>query len=158
MQGTTLENIMIKELPELKLVGFRVLCLGDQFINEIPKASKRLSERMSEIKQVVNPLRQLGAFVVDNKTDEEDGYWICVEVNEYDDIPADMVTLTVQPQRYAASRYKGVNNKIMDAYNELHMWIEENNYRRLKDKWHLEIYYSWEDVENIDVELFDTVE
>lgn len=69
-----------------------------------------------------------------------------------------MVTLTVPPQRYAVSRYKGVNYKIMDAYNDLHLWIDENKYRRIKNKWHLEKFYSWKDNENVDVELLDTVE
>ena len=158
MSDTTLQNKAIKELDEIKLVGFRVLCPGDQYIIEIPKASLQLSERISEIKQVVNPLLQFGAFVVENETDEEDGYWICVEVKEYEDIPFDMVTVTVPPQRYAVSRYKGVNYKIMDAYNELHLWIDENKYRRIKNKWHLEKFYSWKDNENVDVELLDTVE
>lgn len=158
MSETTLQNKTIKELDELKLVGFRVLCPGDQYIIEIPKASLQLSERISEIKQVVNPLLQYGAFVVENGTDEEDGYWVCVEVKEYEDIPSDMVTLTVPPQRYAVSRYQGVNYKIMDVYNDLHSWIKENKYRRIKDKWHIEKFYSWKDIENVDVELLDTIE
>ncbi|MFJ7826625.1 GyrI-like domain-containing protein [Psychrobacillus sp. NPDC096623] len=158
MSETTLQNKSIKELEEIKLVGFRVLCPGDQYLIEIAKASLQLSERMNEIKHVVNPLLQFGAFVVENGTDDEDGYRVCVEVKEYEDIPSDMVTLSVPPQRYAVSRYKGVNYKIMDAYNDLHLWIEENKYRRLKDKWHLEKYYSWKDTENVDVELLDTVE
>lgn len=158
MSETTLQNKTIKELDEIKLVGSRILCPGNQYIIEIPKASLQLNERISEIKHVVNPLLLLGAFVVENVTDEEDGYWVCVEVKEYEDIPSDMVTLTIPPQRYAVSRYKGVNYKIMDAYNDLHLWIDENKYSRTKDKWHIEKFYSWKDNENIDVELLDTIE
>ncbi|MGE6257267.1 GyrI-like domain-containing protein [Heyndrickxia sporothermodurans] len=148
----------IKELDGLKLVGFRVLCSGDQYIVEIPKASLLLSERMSEIKQVINPLQQFGAFVVDNESDDEDGYWVCVEVKEYEDIPTDMVTLTIPPQRYAVLRHKGANSKIIDSYSNLHMWIEKNKYVRHKNKWHLEKFYSWKDIGNLDVELLDTIE
>ena len=158
MNETPLHKKTIRELNELKLVGFRVLCSGDQYINEIPKASLRLSKRISEIKQVVNPLLLFGAFVVESETDEEDGYWVCVEVNEYEDLPSDMLTLTVPPQRYAVTRYKGPNYKITNAYNDLHLWIEENRYKRLKDKWHIEKFYSWKDTESVDVELLDTVE
>ncbi|MCT2534856.1 GyrI-like domain-containing protein [Aquibacillus koreensis] len=147
----------IKQLEEIKLVGFRVLCSGDQYITEIPKASLSLSERINEIKQVVNPLLQYGAFVVDNQTTEDDGYWVCVEVKEYEDIPSDMVTITVPPQRYAVSRHKGANYQIVNWYEELHNWIVANNYSRLKEKWHLEKFYSWNDTENLDVELFDTI-
>ena len=134
----------IVELDELKLVGFRVLCSGEEYIVEIPKASFRLSERISEIKQVVNPLQQYGAFVVENETVDKDGYWVCVEVKEYEDISSDMVTLTIPSQRYAVTRHKGDNNKIMNTYDELH-------------KWHLEKFFSWKDVKNVDVELFDTI-
>ncbi|MGF7014746.1 hypothetical protein HNR27_002108 [Ornithinibacillus bavariensis] len=35
-------------------MGYRVLCAGDQYVKEIPKAAIRLSE----IKQVVNPTQQ----------------------------------------------------------------------------------------------------
>ena len=147
----------IVELDELKLVGFRVLCSGEEYIVEIPKASFRLSERISEIKQVVNPLQQCGAFVVENETVDKDGYWVCVEVKEHEDISSDMVTLTIPSQRYAVTRHKGDNNKIMNTYDELHKWIDDNNYIRLKDKWHLEKFYSWKDVKNVDVELFDTI-
>ena len=127
------------------------MCAGDEYIVEIPKASFLLNERISEIKQVVNPSQQYGAFVVENETANHDGYWVCVEVKEYEDIPSDMVTLTILPQWYA------VNKKIRNAYDELHKWIDDNNYIRLKDKWHLEKFYSWKDVKNVDVELFDTI-
>jgi predicted transcriptional regulator YdeE len=147
----------IVELGELKLVGFRVLCSNEQYIFEIPKASSLLSERINEIKQIVNPSQQYGAFVVEHDNAENDGYWICVEVTEYEDIPSDMVTVTVPPQVYAVTRHKGENDKIMDSYNELHNWIDANHYTRLKDRWHLEKFYSWNNVKNVDVELFDTI-
>lgn len=157
MTETRIPNMTIKELGEIKLVGFRVMCPGDQYIVEIPKASQRLSERIGEIKQVVDPLYQYGAFVVKNESDEEDGYWVGVEVNEYEDIPADMVTLTVPSQTYAVIRHKGDNAKIMDSYNELHKWIEEHEFVRQKNKWHLEKFHIWSDSANVDVELFDTI-
>ncbi len=153
----TLQNKFVIELSELKLVGFRILCPGEQYVNEIPKATLQLSERISEISNVINPFQQIGAFVVEDETDKEDGYWICVEVNEYEDIPDDMITLTVPSQRYAVVRHKGPNNKIRNAYEDLHKWIEENNYLRLTNKWHLEKFNSWTDIEEVDVELFDTI-
>lgn len=155
MSETTMQ---IKELKELKLVGFRVLCSGNQFVVEIPKASLKLSERISEIKQVVNPNEQFGAFVVENETADEDGYWVCVEVSQYEDIPTGMVTLTIPTQKYAVMRHKGSNKKIREAYNDLHKWIEDNDYKRLKNRWHLERYYEWKDTEKVDVELLDTIE
>mgnify|MGYP003418678496 FL=1 len=157
MSETSIMNKTIKELNELKLVGFRVLCSGDEYILEIPKAASHLSERISEIKQVVNPLQWYGVFVVENETIDTDGYWVCVEVKEYKDFPSDMVTLTVPSQMYAVIRHKGDNKKIMNSYDELHKWIDENNYTRLKDKWHIEKYNGWTDIDNVDVELCDTI-
>ncbi|MGE8035379.1 GyrI-like domain-containing protein [Lysinibacillus sp. NPDC093692] len=121
MTENTLQNKAIKEVWELMLVGFRVLCPDDQYIIEIPKTSLPLNKRISEIKHVKNPLQQVGAFVVEHEFGEEDGYWVCVEVKEFEDIPHDMVTLTITPQRYATLRHKGVNLKIMDAYTNLHL-------------------------------------
>ncbi|PFD37826.1 AraC family transcriptional regulator [Bacillus cereus] len=157
MSEKRLVNAIVKNLDELKLVGFRVLCEGDEYINEIQKASFRLSERMSEIKQVMNPSLQIGAFVVESG-EAEDGYWVCIAVKEFEEIPSDMSTLTIPPQKYAALKYKGTNYKIMDVYSSLHEWIEKNGYRRLEGNWHIEKFYSWEDSEDIDVELLDTVE
>lgn len=50
-----------------------------------------------------------------------------------------MVTLTNLIQRDAVLRHKDANYKIIDAYNNLHMWIEANKNQRLKNKWHLNI-------------------
>jgi predicted transcriptional regulator YdeE len=157
MSKQLLHNEATRVFDELKLVGFRVQCSGEQYINEIPKASIRLNERISEIKYVTKPSLQFGAFVVDSCS-KEDGYWVCVEVQKYEDIPDDMVSLTIPSQRYAVLRYKGPNYRIKDTYTNLHQWIEQNKYKRLKDKWHLEIFYSFRDTENVDVELLDTIE
>ncbi|MGN7477763.1 GyrI-like domain-containing protein [Solibacillus silvestris] len=158
MADIIIRNKTIKELGELKLVGFRVLCPGNQYLVEIPKASLMLTERISEIKQAVNPNIQIGAFVVENQTPDEDGYWIGVEVKEYENIPNDMVILTIPPQRYAVLKHTGPNSKIVDAYNDLHNWIEDNDYVRLKNKWHLERFYEWKDTEKVEVDLLDTIE
>lgn len=157
MSETKIQEIEVRKLSDIKLVGFRVLCPGDQYIVEIPKATLLLSERINEIKHITEPIQMYGAFVVENKTEEEDGYWIGVEVDEYEDIPSDMVTLTIPPQTYAVIRHQDTNNKIRDSYDILHKWIYENNYIRLTNKWHLEKYHRWNDTENVDVELFDTV-
>ena len=147
----------IEELGEMKLVGFRVLCEGNQYINEIPKAANLLKERIKEIDQVIDPSIQFGAFVVDNYSEDEDGYWICVQVKEYENIPEDMVALTIPPQLYAVIKHIGANTEIRDVYTSLHSWIEETGYERQLDKWHLERYLSWNDAGNLTMELWDTV-
>lgn len=157
MTETILQGKRIEELKELKLVGFRILCPGDQYASEIPKASNLLNNRLNELTHVKEPSVQIGAFVVENESDEEDGYWICVEVEEYGDIPNGMVALTVPSQTYAVIRHQGANYKIRDSYEDLHQWIEENQYSRQKNTWHIEKFYSWSDITEVDVELFDTI-
>ncbi|MFB7155810.1 hypothetical protein [Lysinibacillus sp. NPDC056232] len=44
MTEYTLQYKGIKEVGELKLVGFRVLCSDDQYIIEIPKTSLQLNK------------------------------------------------------------------------------------------------------------------
>ncbi|MCH1626441.1 GyrI-like domain-containing protein [Ferdinandcohnia quinoae] len=159
MSEQIMQDITVINEKELKLVGIRVVCPGDQYVLEIPRASKLLDERKNEIKHVINPTKQIGAFVAgDDCPEEEDGYWVCFEVKEYEEIPQGMVVLTVPPQKYAVLRHKGPNHKIREAYGQLHNWIEENGFTRERDKWHLELFHSWEDVMNIDVELLETIE
>ena len=157
MTETTLKGKRIEELQEIKLVGFRVLCPGDQYVSEIPKASNLLNNRLHELTHLKEPAIQIGAFVVENESDEEDGYWICVEVEEYGVIPEGMVSLTIPSQTYAVIRHCGTNFTIRDSYEELHQWIEENQHTRLTNKWHIEKFYSWSDLTEVDVELFDTI-
>ncbi|MDP5275431.1 GyrI-like domain-containing protein [Chengkuizengella axinellae] len=157
MSQNMMHQIFVEEIHELKLVGFRVVCTGEQYIKEIPKASKLLYTRLNEVKHVVNPSLQIGVFNAIDSSEEKDGYWICVEVKSYVDVPEDMVTLTVPPQKYAVIRHRGSNFKIMDAYSQLHRWIKDEGFTRMTDSWHLEKFHSWQDSKKIDVELYDTI-
>jgi predicted transcriptional regulator YdeE len=158
MKVQLIQNLSVKDVRELKLVGFRVLCQGDQYKDEIPKAAKSLENRTIEIKHLLNKDVQFGAFFVDTKKEEEDGYWVCVEVKKFEDIPKDMVTIMIPSQRYAAANFRGSNQQIFEAYDELHQWAENNGHKRVKNTWHVEIFQSWEDPNNLKVELLDTVE
>ncbi len=152
------ENIEVKKLNELKLVGFRVLCPGDQYIKEIPLAAKKLSEELHSIRHVKNATVQIGAFVVDAESPEFDGYWVCVEVDEYEEVPEGMTSLTVPAQQYASLTHVGSNTEIMRKYEMLHEWIATSDYKRITSAWHLEIFQEWENPRTIKVELLDTVE
>ncbi|QJD82909.1 GyrI-like domain-containing protein [Cohnella herbarum] len=149
----------VVELNEKKLVGIRVICPGDQYVNEIPKASLKLKERLNEINDAVNPTRLVGAFVVDDFSEEEDGYWVCIEVKEINKVPEGMVSLVVPKQKYAVIRHKGPNHEIRNTYEKLHKWIEENRLERLQRSWHLEISDEWgsNEIEDIEIDLYDTI-
>lgn len=147
-----------KTLDELKLVGYRVLCAGEKYADEIPQASKRLATRLHDMKNVKNSELQYGVFIVDAKTEQEDGYWVMVEVEYFEDIPEEMVTLIIPSQKYAAAKFEGPNKGIFEAYEELHNWSAEQGYERQTEKWHVEIFEAWDDPNNLVVELLDTIE
>ncbi|MCC3647098.1 GyrI-like domain-containing protein [Cytobacillus oceanisediminis] len=145
------------ERGSLRLIGIRVLCPPDQYLAEIPRAINLFTERLTENKGAVNPDRLVGAFKVEEDSPEEDGYWIGIEVKEFIGVPDGMFSLEIPPQKYASIRHKGPNDEIGNSYRELHSWIEEKGYNRLKNEWHLEIHHSWENIEDLDIELLDTI-
>lgn len=149
----------VVELDEKKLVGIRVVCPGDQYANEIPKASVMLRYRLGEIQEVIHPARLVGAFIVGDYSEEEDGYWVCVEVSEFKEIPEDMVSLVVPKQKYAVITHKGPNHQIRNSYEQLHRWIDDHQLERIHRAWHLEISDEWgqDGINDIEVDLYDTI-
>ncbi|MFD2640215.1 GyrI-like domain-containing protein [Piscibacillus salipiscarius] len=147
----------IKEIEEKKLVGFRVVCNDMAGYGEkIPKASMLLEQRKGEIKHLVEPVKLIGAFMAAESTEDEDGYWVCFEVNDFEDLPEGMVSLIVPKQKYAVLNFKGHASEIFHVYSHLHNWIDENGYQRKPNKWTLEIYNSWSGKED-NVDLCDPV-
>ncbi|MFC0524914.1 GyrI-like domain-containing protein [Pontibacillus salicampi] len=150
----------IKHFGKVQLVGFRVLCDGEKYIEEIPKAASELKERTTEISNIVHPVQQIGAFIVDTPTPDKDGYWIGVPVSKYDNIPSNMITLTIPSQKYASILHKGPNNQIQSSYAELHKWMECNEYPRSNHSWNIELYQENNDpahTSNVHVELCDSM-
>ncbi|MDF2652322.1 MAG: transcription activator [Paenibacillus sp.] len=129
----------IVELDSKRLIGLRVLCEGDEYVHEIPKATAALKERLAEVKGAVYPEQFIGAFVVGDCPDEEDGYWIGVEVNQDYVIPDGMVSLTIPSQKYAVITHEGPNTEIRNTYELLHQWIASMGLERNLSSWHLEI-------------------
>jgi predicted transcriptional regulator YdeE len=150
------ENVL-KEFGEIKLVGFRVLCEGDAYQKEIPKAAKVLEERVNEIRYLVDT-RQIGAFKVETQAAEEDGYWIGVPVSRFNNIPDGMVALTIPSHKYASFMHNGPKYDIGNSYQILHQWIAEHGLTRATNNWSLE-FYQMEEIssEELRVELCDAV-
>ncbi|MBP1949629.1 GyrI-like domain-containing protein [Virgibacillus litoralis] len=142
-----------RKMSEKKLVGFRVVCEDmTGYGQEIPKASMSLARRKDEIKQLVDPVKLIGAFKASETSKEDDGYWVCYEVHDFEAIPYGMVSLEVPEQKYAVLHFKGHASEIFQVYTHLHQWIEENGYKRVPDEWTLEIYTKWtENEDNVDL-------
>lgn len=128
----------IKELGELRLVGLRVLRSGNEYLRDIQKTAKTLNIRMKDIQQILHPENQIGAFIVEETCAEQDGYYVCVQVEDFHQVPTDMITLTIPSQRYAVLIHEGSNNQIKKSYEIIHIWNENHGYKTLKNKWHLE--------------------
>ncbi|MBS4219999.1 GyrI-like domain-containing protein [Bacillus sp. FJAT-49711] len=153
-------EVAVKEFKEIKLVGFRVLCEGDKYIEEIPKAANQLKQRTDEINSVLNNGRQIGAFITEERTPEDEGYWIGVEVSKYIDVPKDMVTLTIPANRYATILHDGPNYFIRNSYEILHKWIKEQSLDRANFSWNIEIYNEVKNQynpDNVQVKLCDSI-
>ncbi|MGP4059518.1 GyrI-like domain-containing protein [Halobacillus sp. H74] len=147
----------IREIAKKSLVGFRVVCDDmTDYGQEIPEASLSLVRRKSEIKQLVKPVNLIGAFKAAETTEEDDGYWVCFEVHEFEDIPDGMVKLVVPSQKYAVLNFNGHASEIFKVYTHLHKWIGENGYKRVPEKWSLEIYSKWTESED-KVDLCDPI-
>lgn len=147
----------VREVEEKKLVGFRVVCEDmTGYGEEIPKASMSLDRRKNEINHLVDPVKLIGAFKASETSEEDDGYWVCYEVHEFEVIPEGMVSLVVPEHKYAVLNFTGHASEIFPIYSYLHKWIEENEYKRMSDKWSLEIYTKWNENES-DVDLCDPI-
>ncbi|SEH64233.1 Predicted transcriptional regulator YdeE, contains AraC-type DNA-binding domain [Halobacillus karajensis] len=147
----------VREVEEKKLVGFRVVCEDMAgYGQEIPKASMALNLRKNEMKQIVDPVKLIGAFKAAKTSEEDDGYWVCYEVHDFEDIPDGMVTLVIPAQKYAVLNFTGHASEIFKVYTPLHKWIEENGHTRVPEKWSLEIYSKWTGNEDI-VDLCDPI-
>ncbi|UOQ92734.1 GyrI-like domain-containing protein [Halobacillus shinanisalinarum] len=147
----------VREVDEKKLVGFCVLCNDTAgYGQEIPKAFMTLERRKDEIKQLVEPVKLIGSFKASETSKEEDGYWVCYEVHDFEEIPERMVSLVVPSQKYGVLNFKGQSSEIYKVYTYLHQWIGENGYNRVPDKWTLEIYSKWTEYED-NVDLCDPI-
>jgi len=149
----------VVELNGKKLVGLRVVCSGDEYAFEIPKAAVKLKERLNEINDVLSPARLVGAFVVGDFSEEEDGYWVCVEVNKVNHVPEGMVSIEIPAQRYAVVRHTGSHAEIGNTYEDLHKWIANHNFERIHRAWHLEIADEWghHGLTEFEIDLYDTI-
>ncbi|WP_371925893.1 GyrI-like domain-containing protein [Halobacillus sp. A5] len=80
---------------------------------------------------------------------DEEGYWIGFTVDEYENIPKGMTTLTIPAQMYASIEVKGVNTTIRPAYHDLHQWMKTEGLPPVLSRWHVEKYTKWGNKEEI---------
>lgn len=146
-----MKELFILEKKAIEIVGFRILCAGEDYIKEIPKASRRLQEIYPH-----EPV-QIGAFVPGDCAEDKDGYWIGVNAASTSEVPEDMVTLTIRPQTYAVMTYEGPNHGIRNAYETFHSSLLKEGYERNMKAWHIEYFHRFENPDDIKVDLMETI-
>ncbi|MBN9653467.1 GyrI-like domain-containing protein [Halobacillus sp. GSS1] len=145
------KNNRVEEKEAFTLIGYRVVCDGEDYIMEIPKAAEKLHHRFPEADV------QIGAFIPGECKEENDGYWIGVPQSPETAVPDDMESLLIEKQTYAITTYEGSNDRIREAYESLHHWMEWKGYPLELTAWHVEVYHSWQDKEELHMELWETV-
>jgi predicted transcriptional regulator YdeE len=142
----------VRELGELLLVGINVVCTGEsEYITAIPKLAHELKQRVNEIQHIVNPHLMIGAFKGDSGS--EDGYWACVQVEKFGDIPQGMQTIVVPPNRYAVKWHYGHRSQVSSTYGKLQELIDEAGFNHLSKSWGIEILRNWGNPEEGEIEM-----
>lgn len=112
----------IVEKKGFKAVGIQVVAEWEQLFTEMPKKWKNFKQRLHEIKRRKNDV------MMDISRSEESGVYvqlICVEVDEFEDVPQDMATLRLPGQKYIHHRHEGVVEKIAATFGEMYDWAEK---------------------------------
>ncbi|MCG7343498.1 GyrI-like domain-containing protein [Sporosarcina sp. ACRSL] len=104
---------------------------------KIPEAFEELKTRAKEIVQPIDPRRIFGLFKVDAQP-SEDGYWVCLQVEEIENVADGLEGLSIDSSKYAT--HVGSPKDLHQAYANLHEEIAEAGYRRVPAKWSIEEY------------------
>jgi predicted transcriptional regulator YdeE len=148
-------QIRFKELEAYKLVGIKVHLTQDPYNKSaIPQAAHELKTRLSEIPHVIHTHQMIGVSNAGNSSTDDESYWVCVQVKQFDDIPQGMETLTVPVQRYAVKWYYGLRNDLNDVYLDMHSLIQKAGHSLPTQTTRIEISNTWGDLEESEIELY----
>ena len=133
-------GVQIVEKGEMKFVGIRLQCDSlEDYQVKIPKAVEELKARAKEIAQTIDPTHIFGLFKVDAQP-SEDGYWVCLQVEEIENVGGNFEALSIEPGKYATLQHVGSPKNLHQAYANLHEEIAQAGCRRLLDQWTIEKY------------------
>jgi predicted transcriptional regulator YdeE len=149
MQGVAVDR------PLTRFVGLRVTGPPDDLSEQVADARKALLRRQYEISRVNNPYQQLGVTLPGDHEDSEDTIttYIGFEVEQYGDVPAGLVTIDLQPGRYAQFTWKGsVDSEEFERfYPGIFSWFRDQKLVPSTETGWIEVYdedYDWEDRDN----------
>lgn len=151
--------MQLVEKGDMKFVGIRLQCDSlEEYQVKIPEAVKELKRRTSEIARMVDRESIFGLFKVEAQP-SEDGYWVCLQVEEIENVVDGLEGLSIERSKYAMTRHVGTAKDLHQTYANLHGQIAEAGYRRVPDHWTIEEYSPdhEQSADMINVSLYDPV-
>lgn len=149
----------IVEKGEMKFVGIRLQCDSlEDYQVKIPETVGEVKARTLEIVRPIDRERIFGVFKVEAQS-SEDGYWVCLQVEEIESIANGFEGLSIRPSKYATLRHVGAAKDLHQTYENLHEEIAQAGYQRLPDEWTIEEYSPdhEQSTNMISVSLYDPV-
>jgi len=124
-------KIMVKK--EFKVVGVRgQTCLKN---NVIPKMWEKFFPRMSEVKNRINNDSAYGicecSDMGESQFNDETPFneLVCVEVDNFEKVPAGMVSKTIPTQKYAVFTHRGPLNNLRQTYDYIYKtWLPSSGH------------------------------
>ncbi|MBP1991922.1 GyrI-like domain-containing protein [Paenibacillus eucommiae] len=126
---------------ELKLVGVEIICPFTSMEVEIPDAWKSMKIRKNEVSDRRNDDILYGMYPQSSDSPDTNKcyYYICVEVNSVQNIPPEMIQITIPPQRYVSYNYRGPIKNFNSAYERVNSFIETQGFEHNLKAFVLEI-------------------
>lgn len=151
--------MQLVEKGDMKFVGIRLQCDStEDYQVKIPEAVRELKGRTSEIARPVDRESIFGLFKVEAQP-SEDGYWVCLRVEEFENVADGLEGVSIERNKYAMIRHIGMAKDLHQTYANLHEQIAEAGYRRVPDHWTIEEYSPNHEQSTymINVSLYDPV-
>ncbi|CAN5664797.1 hypothetical protein BH10BAC5_BH10BAC5_28750 [soil metagenome] len=131
----------IKNFPPFKAIGMKYS--GKNENNEIVVLWDKFIPRMSEIKNVSERGNSFGVYSPIGETDYEKqfDYIACLEVNEIEDIPNNMVSVEIPEGKYAVFTHRGSVKNMMEMDDYIFKkWMKETELKVDEDRYDFELY------------------
>ncbi|HEU5138697.1 MAG TPA: GyrI-like domain-containing protein [Bacillales bacterium] len=148
-------KMRLEPVERFKVVGIRIIDEMENLNARIQQAARELQERMHEIRGVRNPDVLYGISPPNYKGNPGPlDFYVCVEVDPFENLPYGMVNITIDPELYAVCTYEkdSMNNK-GNAYDFTTTWLQEKGYEYFDAAYYFEVYNvngEWTNLEDLD--------
>lgn len=116
----------IIEQKERNVIGIEITCPFERMEEEIPKAWQTMKNRIGEVTGRMNETTLFGMYPQesDNPDPNKCYYYIGVEVASDQQVPQEMVKLTIPAQKYVSFLYRGPINQFFTAYEKVNAYMD----------------------------------